>query len=893
MIRESFLNYSKNRRMNTEKININDEPEKIDMSSRDEKILLDLRKEKVSLPEEEIRIPIPTPPTYWPGPDEEKIREIVLKTVKVIKWPRWPKWEKWTFKELTRDEKISIMGRSIKGDPGQWVPPGGTTSQSLVKKSNADYDTEWQDTPEWFSGSYNDLSDVPSTFTPSAHTHSISDVTWLSTALDNKVDDSEKWAPNGVATLWADGKLTGAQIPVVAISEYLGSFTNTTAALANAGVQAWQRWDWFTVDTGGGQTWIITTDSPTTLSHITKVATPTDTVLSVTNSDGTLTVSPTTGNVVASLNLAHANDWTATQKVIKTALGATTADWFVLDNTTAATISVMQASPSTRWRGRWFLTNTSASYPVDFTAHAVWVANTTAYGILKFRWSGNGGAYQDVFNIDTSVGWKGFEFFGPAGSNSTPGTTRTATWHNSGANTYFDFVFSGTRRLAIGVTNSGEFQVFSQWGNHNGYYDNSGLYAYNYRTAFVHAGHGSFAYGVHAWAQANSAPPSKLTSHGRIGWKTVFLNTNTTLDDTYYVVIANWDLNNTCTGTPTYNCSHWTNETDCNLRNNHWGNCSWYAGSDCSAFNSESGMSTCLGTSGCTAQTSACTGWDESTCLANDDSYGGSCSWGWSDCSGFDESTCGSYSGSGCTQNYSDCSSFNWNADGCTGQSGCSISSSNTCPSQGDESSCTSAGCTWDWMSCTGDNSTCSGTYFTGCTGTYYTCTGTYYTWSCTGTYGASCSGTSNCSGVAYADCTSEAWCSQSSGLFLTFPNEWAHSVWFYAGYKIYNIGTTATVTMVANTGQGILWTATIAPGVSRAYDFAWIQNSCGAYSGTDSTTCTTGHPGCSWTSCSGLDETTCNGVGGQCSWDSMWMTCIGTGNCDGTWTPVRHWIEF
>jgi len=36
-------------------------------------------------------------------------------------------------------------------------------------------------------------------------------------------------------------------------------------------------------------------------------------VSSVSNSDGTLTISPTTGSVVASLNLAHANTWTAQQ----------------------------------------------------------------------------------------------------------------------------------------------------------------------------------------------------------------------------------------------------------------------------------------------------------------------------------------------------------------------------------------------------------------------------------------------------------------------------------------------------------------------------------------------------------------------------------------------------
>lgn len=38
-------------------------------------------------------------------------------------------------------------------------------------------------------------------------------------------------------------------------------------------------------------------------------------VSSVANSDGTLTISPTTGNVVPSLNLAHANTWTAAQTI--------------------------------------------------------------------------------------------------------------------------------------------------------------------------------------------------------------------------------------------------------------------------------------------------------------------------------------------------------------------------------------------------------------------------------------------------------------------------------------------------------------------------------------------------------------------------------------------------
>lgn len=36
-------------------------------------------------------------------------------------------------------------------------------------------------------------------------------------------------------------------------------------------------------------------------------------VTSVSNTDGTLTISPTTGNVIASLNVNHINTWTALQ----------------------------------------------------------------------------------------------------------------------------------------------------------------------------------------------------------------------------------------------------------------------------------------------------------------------------------------------------------------------------------------------------------------------------------------------------------------------------------------------------------------------------------------------------------------------------------------------------
>lgn len=53
--------------------------------------------------------------------------------------------------ELTNDRLSltvrlgGILLRGPKGDPGVGVPPGGAAGQMLVKKSGADYDTEWRD----------------------------------------------------------------------------------------------------------------------------------------------------------------------------------------------------------------------------------------------------------------------------------------------------------------------------------------------------------------------------------------------------------------------------------------------------------------------------------------------------------------------------------------------------------------------------------------------------------------------------------------------------------------------------------------------------------------------------------------------------------------------------
>ena len=116
-------------------------------------------------------------------------------------------------------------------------------------------------------------------------------------------------------------------------------------------------------------------------------------VSSVSNSDGTLTISPTTGAVVASLNLAHANTWTALQSF-------GTAYAHILN------VDTGNSGGSITFSG----TGTTGSINSPSTANvsgSIGVGNSTGYGGLIFS-SGNGiyefdegGGFN--FNLDASA----------------------------------------------------------------------------------------------------------------------------------------------------------------------------------------------------------------------------------------------------------------------------------------------------------------------------------------------------------------------------------------------------------------------------------------------------------------------------------------------------------
>lgn len=129
------------------------------------------------------------------------------------------------------------------------------------------------------------------------------------------------------------------------------------------------------------------------------------TVASVSNSDGTLTISPTTGAVIASLNLAHSNTWTVTQNFFDDAIGINPNDGIRISNTTAATSGVqIQYSPSLVFRGQAWKTNaTAVSQTAIFQEYVEPVAGAAVITANYHLQAGVAGATPaDILKIDNS-----------------------------------------------------------------------------------------------------------------------------------------------------------------------------------------------------------------------------------------------------------------------------------------------------------------------------------------------------------------------------------------------------------------------------------------------------------------------------------------------------------
>jgi hypothetical protein len=136
-----------------------------------------------------------------------------------------------------------------KGDPGDVAGLPLTTTGDTLYRANSTTNARLpigaagqilkvssQGLPHWAAeeggvSSWNDLTDKPSTFAPSAHTHPISDVTNLQTALDSKAASSHTHTASQVTDF---NTAAAAAAPVQSVAGRTGAVTLAVADVANA-----------------------------------------------------------------------------------------------------------------------------------------------------------------------------------------------------------------------------------------------------------------------------------------------------------------------------------------------------------------------------------------------------------------------------------------------------------------------------------------------------------------------------------------------------------------------------------------------------------------------------------------------------------------------------------
>lgn len=127
--------------------------------------------------------------------------------------------------------------------------------------------------------------------------------------------------------------------------------------------------------------------------------------------------------------------------VTQSGLGTTTADGYVLSNTTAAASLAQQVSPAVRWRGQgWKTQATAASQPVDFRAYVLPVQGVAQpSGTFLIESSINGGAYSTQLSLAS------------AGTSTLTGSTSAAL---RGGGLTFAISNNGVGQTQITATNT-------------------------------------------------------------------------------------------------------------------------------------------------------------------------------------------------------------------------------------------------------------------------------------------------------------------------------------------------------------------------------------------------------------------------------------------------------
>ena len=181
-------------------------------------------------------------------------------------------------------------------------------------------------------------------------------------------------------------------------------------------------------------------------------------VSSVTNSDSTLTISPTTGTVVASLNLGNANTWAATQTFSKSISAATTTDGFVLINSNTASSGNQMYSPSLRLRGYGWATTGGSSQTVDIYQYVIPVQGTTnPTASMTWYKQVNGGTATPLMTLTDNGSNSGLLNTGISGQVTTGVLYANSSISTNPTSTNANFFTNGHSAINTG---SSQFQFF-------------------------------------------------------------------------------------------------------------------------------------------------------------------------------------------------------------------------------------------------------------------------------------------------------------------------------------------------------------------------------------------------------------------------------------------------
>lgn len=183
-------------------------------------------------------------------------------------------------------------------------------------------------------------SNVDAQLATKANATDLDNVFGIATAA---IPSSQRAAANGVATLGADSKLPAAQLPALAITEFLGSSANQAAMLAKTGQQG----DW-TTRTDLGTVWIITGSDPTQLASWTALTYPTAPVTTVSGRTGAVVLTKTDVGLNNVDNTADsAKSFTGAQVAIATTTTRGTVELATGAEATTGTAADLAITPAT------------------------------------------------------------------------------------------------------------------------------------------------------------------------------------------------------------------------------------------------------------------------------------------------------------------------------------------------------------------------------------------------------------------------------------------------------------------------------------------------------------------------------------------------------------------